>query len=365
MLNSNTQEDSKRGILNRKEGFLLKKEKGTQKNQTERRGHSKHKDTLFRLIFREKKDLLELYNAIRGTSYENPDDLEITTIQNLFYMKMKNDLSFLVDNVMNLYEHQSTLNPNMCLRGVEYFSRLYKRYLKEIGGNVYGSAKIPLPYPQYIVFYNGTKEQPERQVLRLSDSFVLPDSVEADEEPGLECRAVILNINLGRNKALMEKSRKLTEYAQFVECVRRTADGESVTEEVMEEAIEECIRQNILKDILESHREEVSSMFSDRAWDEHVRQEEERRRQEEERRRQEEERRKQEEEEFRKEQERERQEREKFRKEQEKFRKEIDRMEELRKEVGRLEELQEERERERRRAEAAEAELRELKKRML
>ena len=68
----------------------------------------KHKDRLFRLTFRERDDLLSLYNAIRGTAYQNPDDLTITTLEDVIYLGMKNDVSFIVGSTMNLYEHQST-----------------------------------------------------------------------------------------------------------------------------------------------------------------------------------------------------------------------------------------------------------------
>lgn len=65
-----------------------------------------YKDRLFRMVFSRKEDLLSLYNAINGTSYSNPDDLEVATLENALYLSMKNDLAFLLDVVLNLYEHQ-------------------------------------------------------------------------------------------------------------------------------------------------------------------------------------------------------------------------------------------------------------------
>lgn len=84
------------------------------------------------MIFNNKKDLLQLYNAINHTDYQNPDDLEVNTLEDVLYLSMKNDVSFLVGGTMNLYEHQSTFNPNMPLRGVFYFSRLYEGMLQII-----------------------------------------------------------------------------------------------------------------------------------------------------------------------------------------------------------------------------------------
>ena len=67
-----------------------------------------YKDRLFRFVFKNKKDLLDLYNAINGTDYDNPEELEVNTLENVLYLSMKNDLSFLIDAELNLYEHQST-----------------------------------------------------------------------------------------------------------------------------------------------------------------------------------------------------------------------------------------------------------------
>ncbi len=84
--------------------------------------NTKYKDRLFRLIFHEKKELLELYNAVNESNYTNPEELEITTIEDVVYMGMKNDLSFIIGDEMNLYEHQSSFCPNLPLRGLFYFS---------------------------------------------------------------------------------------------------------------------------------------------------------------------------------------------------------------------------------------------------
>ncbi len=83
----------------------------------------KYKDTVFRMLFSDRKNLLSLYNAINGTAYENADDLEIVTLENAIYMGMKNDLAFIIDTNLFLYEHQSTYNPNMPLRDLFHHSQ--------------------------------------------------------------------------------------------------------------------------------------------------------------------------------------------------------------------------------------------------
>jgi len=91
-----------------------------------------YKDRLFRVVFRDKKDLLSLYNAINETCYTNLDDLEIRILEDAVYLGYKNDLSFLISNTLNLYEHQSSTNPNMPLRGLIYFADMeaVRRYLE-------------------------------------------------------------------------------------------------------------------------------------------------------------------------------------------------------------------------------------------
>lgn len=131
----------------------------------------KHKDRLFRLIFSDRHSLLQLYNAIRGSNYENPEDLVITTNENVIYLGMKNDVSFLIDDVLNLYEHQASFNPNMGLRGFLYLADSYRKYIETNHIYLYSSTAVKLPVPQYIVFYNGTKIEPDQIEIRLSDLF--------------------------------------------------------------------------------------------------------------------------------------------------------------------------------------------------
>lgn len=223
--------------------------------------NKKYKDRIFRLVFREKKELLELYNAVNNSDYTNPEELEITTIEDALYLGIKNDLSFIIGDEMNLYEHQSTFSPNLPLRGVFYFSSLYRAYIEPVKNKLYVDSKMMIPYPQYIVFYNGTKKEPERQELKLSELFIRNEKDKKDSDPALECTAIVLNINFGQNKALMEKCRTLKEYAQFVAVIRSyIAEGLGLKSAV-EKAVDECIEKGILSDILRKNRAEVINMF--------------------------------------------------------------------------------------------------------
>ena len=218
-----------------------------------------YKDRLFRLIFSSKEELLALYNAVRGTQYKDAEALEITTLDDVLYMGMKNDLSFLLDDVLNLYEHQSTYCPNMPLRGVFYLADIYRKYVDASGGDLYGSRRLMLPLPQYLVFYNGTAQLPDRMALKLSESYYLPEGLAA--EPSLECSALMLNINLGHNRELMDNCRKLWEYAVFVERIReRLATGEQL-EEAVKQAVDICMKEGVLADILRTQRAEVEELM--------------------------------------------------------------------------------------------------------
>ena len=135
-----------------------------------------YKDGLFRLVFQRKEDLLSLYNALNGSNYSNPDELEINTLDNVLYLTMKNDVAFLISGTMNLYEHQSTFNPNMPVRGLMYFSKLYEKYIVTNGIDIYTSTPKKLPFPQYFVFYNGTMDEPDRSELKLTDLLDMPAS---------------------------------------------------------------------------------------------------------------------------------------------------------------------------------------------
>lgn len=219
------------------------------------RVNREHKDRLFKFIFQKKENLLELYNALNGTSYDNPEDLEIVTLEDVIYMRMKNDISFILDYQMNLFEHQNSDNPNMPLRGFLYFARQYEKYVIENECNLFGHKTIQIPTPQYVVFYNGDTWKGERKVLKLSDSFY-----DKRIRSCMELEVLQLNINYGHNKEIMEKCRILWEYAVFIGKVK-TYNKAMPIEEAVNKAVNECIQEGILKEILISHQAEVKDML--------------------------------------------------------------------------------------------------------
>lgn len=109
-----------------------------------------YKATIFAMLFEDKEHLLELYNAVSGKHYTNPEMLEINTLENAIYMAMRNDISFLVDARLSLYEHQSTYSPNLPLRFLLYIPALYSSMTKD--ANLYGTKAIELPPPRFVIF---------------------------------------------------------------------------------------------------------------------------------------------------------------------------------------------------------------------
>ena len=211
-----------------------------------------YKDSLFRMLFKEKENLLSLYNALNQTTYTDVDKLEITTLENAVYMNYKNDISFVFGYELMLYEHQSSVNPNMPFRDLIYVTKVLQTIVKD--ENLYGQTLIKLPTPRFVVFYNGTDEQPKVQTLRLSDAYE-----KKQVYPELELNVTVYNINWGNNHELMDACYTLKEYAQYVAQVRIYARKMSFPEAV-EKAVDYCIKNGILSDFLSKNRAEAIEM---------------------------------------------------------------------------------------------------------
>lgn len=214
-----------------------------------------YKDTIFRKLFHEKKELLELYNALNNSNYSEEEDLEIVTLDSCLYLSIRNDLAFILDFRLHLYEHQSTPSPNMPLRDLFYVAQEY--YAMVDNDSLFGERAVKIPAPRFVVFYNGLDVQPEKQVLRLSDLYMPKEN-----EPMLELQVLVLNINEGYNAWLKKKCRTLHEYMQYVDKVRYYRNIlKFPLEQAVEIAIDECIKEGILSEFLSRNRAEAI-MFS-------------------------------------------------------------------------------------------------------
>ena len=216
----------------------------------------KYKDTIFRMLFNNKENLLSLYNAVNGTAYMDADSLEITTLENAVYTNYKNDVSFVFDFELMLYEHQSTVNPNMPLRDLSYVTTILQGITRE--ENLYGSELVKIPAPGFVIFYNGIDLQPVKQILRLSDAFL--------KKQELELLVTVYNINWGCNRELMKACCLLEKYAQYVDQVRKFAEMMP-----FEEAVEKA--ENREEAIAVSSREYKEEMLRCRAKEMEIEQE--------------------------------------------------------------------------------------------
>lgn len=217
--------------------------------------NEKYKDRIFCLLFgREeyKENILSLYNALNDSDYDNVDDIEITTIEDALYIKMKNDVSFLIDSYLTLWEQQSTFNPNMPIRGLMYFGNLYNSYIHTRGLNIYSSTLVKLPTPKYVVFYNGTTNRNSIEKLKLSDAFM-----KKDVGHEFEWTATMINLNIGENDGLLAKCKVLSDYMTLINKIRVYKKEMSNIKDAVNRAVDECIQEGRLVEFLEKHRGEI------------------------------------------------------------------------------------------------------------
>ena len=253
-----------------------------------------HKSRLFSYIFgREetKQRTLSLYNSLSGTNYTNPDEITITTIEDVIYMGMKNDLSYIVTDKVSLYgtlninEHQSTENPNIPIREFMYAARLYDKYLRLNRKNPYSPTIIPLPIPKLVVLYNGLTDMPDETIMRLSDAFKaqIRENLTAAKEnadtfskgelekevevilkkasPDIEVKVRMVNINYGHSKKVLSACEPLNEYAWLVDRIRSNVSAGMEIEKAADKALDDMPDDYELKEQLMAHRAEVVGMW--------------------------------------------------------------------------------------------------------
>lgn len=218
---------------------------------------SKVYDSLFIAVFgkdseRSKRWRLELYNALNNTNYKDPNALKLNTLENVLFIKMHNDVSFLIDSQLTLYEHQRTTNQNMPLRGFFYFAQLYHKYLIDAEEQLTTSKMIKILNPNYIVFYNGDTNRDEDYEMRLSDAFMIED-----KNGKFEWTARVLNINKDYNLSLQNKCKALYDYIQFTSRIDENKEKGMTNEKAIDEAIDWASEQNLLEGFIKEQKAEV------------------------------------------------------------------------------------------------------------
>ena len=201
-------------------------------------------------MHREKKYLLSLYNALNGTDYQDEDEIMVVTLKDAICISMKNDAAYVLHSVLNLYEQQSTPNPNMPLRELFYVAEEFRGMVD--GKDLYKSKMVRIPEPRFVTFYNGETEQPAIQNLRLSDMYE-----RYVDEPELELKVTVININPGYNDGLVASCESLSGYMAFVCKVRDNIKKDMDIDEAVRMAVDGCIEEDIMADFFNEHREEV------------------------------------------------------------------------------------------------------------
>ena len=217
----------------------------------------RYKDSVFVDFFSEdrtaKANFLALYNALHGTDYQSTAILKNIRLKQVLYMSFANDVSYLVDNkIIVLAEHQSTINPNMPIRCLEYIARLYEQFYKS--KEKYSRKQLAIPTPEFYVFYNGKEPYRGDSLLKLSDSFT-----QKHDEYALELSVKVVNINYDKASEILKRCKLLEQYSLFVDAVRRNIAVDK--EHGFEKAIKECIQNDILREYLQRKSKEVLNML--------------------------------------------------------------------------------------------------------
>jgi predicted transposase/invertase (TIGR01784 family) len=214
-----------------------------------------YKSSVFASYFSDGEKLIEAYNAIENKHYPKDTEVRINTLTDVLFMEQINDVSFLLaGKLIILIEHQVYKNKNLPIRMLLYVSRLYEKVLDN--ENIYRDRLIKIPKPEFIVLYNGDDEYPDKFEMKLSDAFE-----DADIPDLLELTVRVYNINRGRNKEILQKSKSLGDYAEFIGRVKENRAKGLALAEAIKEAVRYCIDNGIMKEYLESNASEVENML--------------------------------------------------------------------------------------------------------
>lgn len=216
------------------------------------------KSSTFTAYFSIPENAADLYRSLdhsENSKNITPEDIEFTTLEGVLYMARKNDLAFTArKKVLVIGEHQSTLNLNMPLRSAIYYGRTMERLITP--RDIYKTRIIPIPTPEFYMFYNGTRIQPAERILKLSDSYL-----EMTDSPMLELKVKMININPSAMHPILKDSRCLYEYSTFIQKIRiRLTEGET-RGHAIEYAMKDCLSEGIMTDFIHAHGSEVINMI--------------------------------------------------------------------------------------------------------
>ena len=216
-----------------------------------------YKDSVFRKLFHNKRELASLYQAIRPADDIRARDIRLATLKNVFLDSQRNDLAFLwKQRAVVFVEHQSTWNENLPLRMLPYLDHVYAKIIKLIEAQraMYQEARVMIPTPKCYMLYNGTPRKKKCEELRLSDSFL-------EKGGDLEIRVNVIDISYDETNPYLQASPPLYGYSYLVHCIQLHKKAGDDDDTAIAKAIIECKDAGILTDFLEKHGKEVIKMF--------------------------------------------------------------------------------------------------------
>ena len=218
-------------------------------------GNREYKSDVFGMLMEEPKYALEVYNALNHSDYRDSELIEVCNLERGISLSVRNDAAFILDMNLSVYEHESTICPNMPLRALIYVTNILEQWVKK--RNIYGRKLVKIPTPRFAVFYNGVEEQPEQYQLKLSDAYA-----NRMEEPELELTCTVYNINSGKNRELLSECPVLEQYMVFVRYVREGLEMHPKKDlaKAIDGAIDRCIEEGVLREFLMKRREEVTKV---------------------------------------------------------------------------------------------------------
>ena len=214
-----------------------------------------YKDNTFCALFSEKRNLIELYNALSGSSFDMDTPVEIVTLDNTFFGERENDLSFIIDNRwIVLAEQQSTLSPNIPLRMLVYVARQYENLV--FSRDIYSRKLVKIPTPELYVFYNGPQDAPVEQETKLSDAFM----AECDKI-ALEVAVKFINVNYEKGAEILKRCKAMEGYSLLLHMIREECEATGELKTAIEKCIRKCVEEGIIADFLKEHGGEVMSFL--------------------------------------------------------------------------------------------------------
>ena len=234
--------------------------------------NKKYKDTVFRMLFNNKKEAMGLYNNLFDTEYTDESLIDMITLEDVLFIPRKNDVAFTMNGrFMVLVEHQSTINENMPLRFLIYIARLYEKIID--ADNIYRRKLIKIPAPEFVVLYNGRDDlKRDGKVvteleLNLSDAFkddgdVQPELFKDNKGAQLELKVKVIDIRYSSRNKLVTKKDTLEQYSRFIQIIEDCRKSEENLDEVMKTAVNMAIENNILTEFLKKNGSEVRNMLT-------------------------------------------------------------------------------------------------------